>query len=337
MAAQIKAVVARVLARRDPDRAEKVADSIVDAPIARSAALFTVADALPVEARDRKLALLACAAVHAREAKSPAAEARVAFRLFKLGEKEKAKSLGAEAVASAKADPRIRRSIAFMLAPIDPPAALSIAGELAASSRQTANEILWNVAIGLAVDNPAEAERVLRLVPQEAGESWLHPAIARKMAMSDPARARRLVDESQQYYVSPQSHLYLASGLKARDPAAADEAFWKGIREIDRLLEQGAESLTMQVEGGSAALLPLAEQIDPTLVPELFWRAIAARPPIGDPRLLNDDSSSELVALLSWYNRDVASVVFELVRTLMEQTDDRELASAWRTQFEAGR
>ena len=153
--------------------------------------------------------------------------------------------------------------------------------------------------------------------------------------MSDPARARRLVDESQQYYVSPQSHLYLASGLKARDPAAADEAFWKGIREIDRLLEQGAESLTMQVEGGSAALLPLAEQIDPTLVPELFWRAIAARPPIGDPRLLNDDSSSELVALLSWYNRDVASVVFEPVPTLMEQTDDRELASAWRTQFES--
>ena len=110
------------------------------------------------------------------------------------------------------------------------------------------------MAIGLAADNPAEAERVLRLVPQEEGRSWLHPAIAWKMAMSDPARARRLVDESQRYYDSPQSYLYLACGLKGHDPAAADEAFWKGIQGIDRLLEEGAEYLAMQIRGGTGAL-----------------------------------------------------------------------------------
>ena len=122
--------------------------------------------------------------------------------------------------------------------------------DLAASIRADANKILWNVAIGLAAENPAEAERVLRLVPTEKGQSWLPPAIAWKMAMSDPARARRLVEESQRYYDSPQSYLYLACGLKGHDPAAAEEAFWKGIQGIDRLLEEGSEYLAMQIGGG---------------------------------------------------------------------------------------
>ncbi len=174
----------------------------------------------------------------------------IALRLHELGEKEKAKALVAEDVGPGKVDPQQRIAFGLRLAHIDPPAALSIARDLAASSRVDANEILWNVAFGLATENPAEAEHVSRLVPQEEGQNWLHPAIAWKMATSDPARARRLVDESQRYYDSPQSYLYLAYGLKGRDPAAAQEAFWKGIRGIDRLLEEGAEYLAMQIGGG---------------------------------------------------------------------------------------
>jgi hypothetical protein len=30
-------------------------------------------------------------------------------------------------------------------------------------------------------------------------------------------------------------------------------------------------------------VLPMVEQIDPALVPELFWRAIATRLPAGNP------------------------------------------------------
>ena len=48
---------------------------------------------------------------------------------------------------------------------------------------------------------------------------------------------------------------------------------------------------------------------------------------IGNPRSLNDPSLSQLVQFLDWYDRDVASAVFETDRALMEQTDDRELAS----------
>ena len=154
------------------------------------------------------------------------------------------------------------------------------------------------MAIGLAEDNPAEAERVLRLVPQEEGQSWMLPALAWKLAKSDPARARRLADESQRYDDSPQTYLYLACGLKGRDPAAADAAFWKGIKGIDRLLEEGTQQIARKIRGGPAALMPLVEQIDPTLVREVFWRSLATRPALDPPRSLSDRSLSELFG--SW-------------------------------------
>ena len=138
-------------------------------------------------------------------------------------------------------------------------------------------------------------------------------------------RARRLVDESQRLDDWPQTYLCLAYGLKARDPAAADQAFWEGIREIDRLPADKADDLALRDSGGIATLLPLVEQIDPTLVPEVFWRTVAGRPPTGNPRSFNDESLSDLVMLLGWYDRDVAAAVFEPVRHQMEQTDEREL------------
>ncbi len=322
----IKLYAARALARSDLARAEKVAESI-DSPSGRSAALWAVADELHMEAHDRKVALLACAAVQARAAKAPLSMIRVARSLHELGVKEKAKALAAEGVRLAQDDLADRVNCGLQLARVNPPIAINIARELSATHRPPANLILRNVAVALAADKPAEAERVLRMVPQEEGQRWLAPAIAWKMAMTDPARARRLVDETQRYYDSPEAYLYLACGLKGRDPLAAEEAFWKGIKGIDRLLEEGAEFLAMQIRGGTGALMPLVEQIDPTLVPEVFWRAVAARPAIGNPRSLNDPSLSQLVQLLSWYDHDVAATVFETDRAMMEQADDRELAN----------
>ena len=152
------------------------------------------------------------------------------------------------------------------------------------------------------------------------------PAIAWKVALSDPARARRLADESQRYDDSPHTYLYLACGLKGRDPAAAEAAFWEGIKGIDRLLEKGSQYLAMKIEGGPAALMPLVEQIDPSLVPEIFWRALAARPPVDSPRALDDRSLRRLAVLLVWYDREIAAAVFETDRVMREQTGDPVLA-----------
>ncbi len=118
---------------------------------------------------------------------------------------------------------------------------MTIARELPIRDRNFANRVYWNIALRLAAENPAEAERVLRLVPQTPGRRWLSPAIVWKMASTDPARARRLVDESQRHGNFPQTYLFLAHGLKARDSAAADEAFWKAVAGIDRLMEGDGE------------------------------------------------------------------------------------------------
>ncbi len=196
---------------------------------------------------------------------------------------------------------------------------------------------LWNIAFRLAADNPAEAERVMNMAPEQPGKSWFPPAIAWKMAQNDPARARRLVDESQRDRDEPQDYLSLALGLKTCDPAAADEAFRKAMEGIDRLMKEGAEYSAMQ--GIRGVWLPLVEQIDPSLVPEIFWRAVATRPPIGNPRSLFDESPSKLVMLLGRYDREVAAAVFEPVRAQMEQADNEDLAAVanplqgWPTPF----
>ncbi len=221
MAKQVKMFAAIALARSDLARAEALADTVVDSPNLRSLTLLALAQALPMLKRDRKLALLARAAVDAKAAKAPVIVARVAMALWKLGANQKAKALVAESVDMRRIAPRLRRDIGNCLARIDPPAALSIATELAATNREDANKILWNVAIGLAADNPAEAERVLRLVPQQKGQRWLNPGIAWKMATSDPRVPGGWLTNPSDLDDSPQTYLCLAYGLKARDPAGA--------------------------------------------------------------------------------------------------------------------
>jgi hypothetical protein len=230
---------------------------------------------------------------------------------------------------------RTRGRFAALLARVDLPSALAIAKEFP-TGRATYSErwILWNIAFQLAADNPAEAERILRQIPQETGQYWLPSAIAWKMASVDPARARRLAEEAQRYYYLPQQFLFLAHGAKSRDPAAANQAFQTAMQGIDRLMKEGeGYSLvldTLMLEAREI-LLPLVEQIDPALVPELFWRIVATRPPVGNPRtarsaILPDEHwSSRLVAVLGWYDRDVAAALYEPIRVRMERTDDPAL------------
>ena len=73
-------------------------------------------------------------------------------------------------------------------------------------------------------------------------------------------------------------------------------------------------------------VLPLVEQLDPALVPEYFWRIVAARSPVGDPRSGTAFVPAALTLLLASYDREAAAVVFEPVRAWLEHADERELA-----------
>jgi hypothetical protein len=79
-------------------------------------------------------------------------------------------------------------------------------------------------------------------------------------------------------------------------------------------------------------LLWLVEQIDPALVPEVFWRQLASRAPYGNPRADHADGPTIRVADLAVYDREVAAALFEPTLARMEQTLPAELA-AWGYEF----
>jgi hypothetical protein len=254
----------------------------------------------------------------------------VAERWHALGEKEKAKTLLAEGLRLSNQTPRRadneeyrRGRFAARLARVNVPSALAIAKQFPAAGRDSTGWVFRNIAFHLAADNPAESERILRQVLKEPVRDWLPPAIAWKMATVDPARAQRLTDESQRSFDHPQAYLFLALGLKSRDETAALQAFRTAMRGIDRTMKAGAENLKMH--SARQVLFPMVEQIDPSLVPEFFWRVVAMRPSIGNPRRASERSISPLVTLLAWYDREVAATLFDPVRAEIEHADDREL------------
>ncbi len=326
----IKIEAAGALARTDPARAEAVARAI-EVPELQVMGLLTVVHALPDQERDRKLALLGRAAVQTKAVTVPRIRldqiGEVAERWFELGEKEKAKALLAEGLPlankTAVAAAALRGRFAARLSLVDPALALAIVEAFPASDTYYVNLALRNIAFRLAADNPALAERVLRKIRQESGRDWLPPAVAWRMAKVDPARAVSFVEESQRSLDHPQMFLFLALGLKTRDTAAALDAFQTAMRGIDRSMIEGSEYAPMRPK--IEVLLPLVEQIDPALVPEYFWRVVATRPSLGDPGATGELSEGLLVALLAWYDRDVAAALFEPIRARMEQTDDQML------------
>jgi hypothetical protein len=316
-----------ILVPIDPDRAIVAAEQ-QGSPSGRARLLRQIVDVLPDSQRDRKLALLDRMVTHAKGTTRPRVRLTliidVAERWCALGEREKAQKLLAEELREASQVPArpdpVRGHFAAQLARFDLPSALAIARQFPASGTYTANGAIRLIAFHLAVDNPALAEHVLRQVPQEAGNEWFPPIMALKMASIDPARARRLTDESQRYFKHPQAYLFLANGSRSSDPSAAHQAFETAMQGIDRLMKKQPLMLELR-----EVLLPLVEQIDPALVPEYFYRIVASRPSIGNPRSVNESSSALLSALLAWYDREAASVLFEPVRAWMDHASDLEL------------
>ncbi len=170
--------VVLALAHADPETATAVAESITH-PEAQAAALLEVVDALPDAQRDRKLALLARAALQVKQTPVSGRRLRlmgdVAERWYELGEIANAQKLFAEGLILAnqlpdKSHPG-RRFFAARLARVDLPAALSIARDFPDSGRDpfAKERILRNIAFRLAAENPAEAEPHLAANPPGKG------------------------------------------------------------------------------------------------------------------------------------------------------------------------
>ncbi len=334
--ARIQTALAEVLAQTDPEEATSVAEAVAD-PAWRAAALSAVVNALRAPQRALKIALLDRVALHARSAPDTVRRLQwigdAAEQLHELGEVEKARPLFAEGLRLANQMPNkteYRRAyFAAQLAPIEPTAALAIAKEF--KGARVGGSFRVTLGIRMMDKDPAETLWFWKEVHGIRGVGI--QSVFSRLPMGDPARAQRFFDRSgaltSRAFLSD-FYAFLALGLKAHDASASRRAMDEVLRTLDGLMQERPEQLTFHTNN----LLPVIERIDPALVPEVFWRYVASRPPSGNPRTISVYSPADLIKRLAWYDREVAAAVFESSRDRIEHTDDRELAT-WYGEFDA--
>jgi hypothetical protein len=292
--------VAMKRAAQDPEEAEELIGRMKQGA-QKSMAYGMLVDALPEKARARKLAILAEALVGARTEKSPEFRAvslgQVGKRLFALGEKDRAAALlrEGEKIANGLSTSAFagfaRASFATDLAIIDLPAALALMKDLKDSDEFARHH--GNTAHRIAGTQVADAVRVLDMIPPPRENQFNqrdHYAIrvCYRMASADLKAALQLSNSIGDALSRAHALGVIAQAVSRNDPKQAAEL----IRRAFALLEEDAArpdppQLTSPLIQGSAAaaLVLIAEQVDPSLVRECLWRAVALqRPPTDDPQ-----------------------------------------------------
>ncbi len=150
-----------------------------------------------------------------------------------------------------------------------------------------------NTAHRIAGTHPAEAVKILDLIPKPQQNEFHrrdHYSIRAcyRMAQADRPRALKLAETITDQLSRAYALGVIAQAVAKTDPKQAAELMRRGFA----LLEEDSArpdppQLTSPLVAGSvaAALVLIAEQIDPTLVRECLWRAVALqRPHTEDPQ-----------------------------------------------------
>jgi hypothetical protein len=327
---RLRSDAALALLAESPDEALAVAESIELASM-RSFAFAELCDRLPGDDRAGRLRLLDRALLAARGVPEPGHKvvgiARVAEHLIDLGETDRAVKLLREFEPVARQLPTkgwdafARGNFAEELAQIDPAAALELIEGLGEGEAPEPDRHRLNIAQELAGRDPAAAERVLDGLKRPSSIVRHGPRIVHAMAPKDPARARRIADRLGNFPDDvrrlPFQHAYalgmMALALADSDKAAARALLVESHHELAGLAKEGKRGFqdTQDAAVVAAALLPVAERIDPGLVPECFWRAASWRgkaPATSRPKSMPD---ALLALLLARYDRTVARAILE--------------------------
>lgn len=326
----LKGEAALGLAASDPDEAAAVAEMIAD-PGRKAGTLVDLVDALPATERARKLALLDRAATQVRTAKQGSNKlyqmGEVAERWLELGEKDKALALFAEGRTLVEALPPLKRTDAgsFLahLARVDPKTPLELLKGVGPDRWN--QRMLANVASRLAFAYPAEAEHALGLLHEPLWRQDAGLRVCRRLARTDPDRARRIAAGFPNARERAYAWTFLADGLIGTDPSGARAALGQALREIDSL--PPLESPGVWSPGPAASILPLVERIAPERVTEVFWRALDQQTPGDDPRgdFGSDHNLVDEALLLSRYDRTVAATLFAPVAAFARSIPLREV------------
>ncbi|MBI3469051.1 MAG: carboxypeptidase regulatory-like domain-containing protein, partial [Planctomycetes bacterium] len=319
----LKKDIAVELFADNADEALAVVESIQQ-PYAKMYAFTELSDRLTDRERGRKLDLLNQALLNARSILEPEFRliglGRVGERLLDLGEKEQATRILREGATLAKAMPQAayagfaRGAFAEELAQIDLDTALDLTKDL--SDKFEYDRHHGNIAHELAGKDAAAAERVLNMMRQAYQRDQWSVRVCYRMAGVDLARARGIAAKITDRYNRAYASGVMALALAGSDNEQAIELLREAFTALEQLVTSGQErfngSYSAAVVGG--ALLPVAERMDPRLVPEFLWRAASFRLP--RPQENESEGSIEqadaLLALtLARYDRSLARTIFE--------------------------
>jgi len=312
-----------------PEKALAAVESI-KADGMRSSAFVALSDLLPATDRAGKLRLLDRALLAARAKAEPRDKVNavlpIAEHWLDLGETDRATKLLREFEPVVRALPTqgpggyTRGFFAQALSRIDLDAALKLIDGLGGDDQSRR----LNIAQRLASRDPAAAERVLDGLKKPSSIVRDGARIVHAMAAKDPARARRIADRMNKYpedvgYM-PFHHAYalgmMALALTDTDKDAAKTLLDDANAELAVLAKEGKRGDPDSQEAATvaAALLPVAERIDPALVPERFWRAASwrgASAPMSRLELPKTMPDAVLALLLARYDREVARTLLE--------------------------
>ena len=247
--------------------------------------------------------------------------ARVAPRLGDLGEKDRVTQLLREGQAIAKQLPSAafagfaRAVFAEELSRIDLPAALDLIKDLSDAFEYDRHH--GNIAHKLAGKEPAEAERILGMMKQPHQRDQWAVRVCYRMASVDLVRARRIATAINDPYQKAYAHGVMAQALAQSDKTTAAELLDEAFGVLSRFVDSGQDRFNgvwcaCTVAGG---LVPVAESIDPQLVPEFLWRATSFRLPRSGPApaesTLVAQADATLAMMLARYDRTLAHTVLD--------------------------
>ncbi|HVX14986.1 MAG TPA: carboxypeptidase-like regulatory domain-containing protein [Pirellulales bacterium] len=245
---------------------------------------------------------------------------QIAVRWLRLGDRDRGTKLMREGHALAESLPaptannqrdlstRQRVRFAGWLAHVDGEAAIRLLDGF--NDQPNCDRYRTDVAAALATHDPTAAERILQTIASADGHARATWRVVGRMAAAEPRRALRLARE-----VSDPSDRAFALGHVACVLAAADRT------ESERVLEEAYQTLEHASQLGpasfgwtrtaltAAALVRLAEGVDPALVEDCLCRAIALREPrsgVGDATWNRASALGPLAALMARYDRGLA-------------------------------
>lgn len=326
-----RSAAARTLAKTSLHEAIAILEAMPDS-YTRAYNYLEFAELVPLDKKAKKIELLGQALVQARNIQDASQRAvmlaLIADRLWSLGEKDRAQQLIAEGHKLGKNLPTqawagyARSVVAQSVALTDLPAALELIKDLRTEGEYDRQH--GKMAIRIADKNPAEAERIVALLkePSRLYRYTVRPIICYRMAPVDLERARRIADNSGDPYYRAYGYAKIAQALAKSKPVEAGNLLHEAFAQLKALVESGKDGGNGMYDAAAlaAALLFVAEQIDPQLVPEFLWRALALRQPPTDKekergrsyleaRSASHDAS--LAMALARYDRGLARAVLE--------------------------